>query len=216
MRCRSLLGNLKSFTSLLVPIWNGRANKSADHEVVCGFGDYSQSVKPIRRMSPAGTYFVTFQTVQRRRLFVVDSYARLFLKTLFSYRREGKFQIHAFVVMPEHVHLLFTPAPGIALERAIQLIKGGYSYRFGIAFGAKEIWQRGFTDHRIRDDEDFAEHREYIHQNPVRRGLVVLAEEYRLSSAYPGYRLDKQTSAAKAGAEASSNGTTKVVPLPDR
>jgi putative transposase len=69
---------------------------------------------------------VTFSTWQRRRLFVVELYARLFLKTLYGYRRQGRFELHAFVVMPEHVHLLLTPAPGITLERAMQFVKGGF------------------------------------------------------------------------------------------
>jgi putative transposase len=156
-------------------------------------------MKPTRLMSPPGTYFVTFSTWQRRRLFVVESYARLFLKTVYSYRRAGKFQLHAFVLMPEHVHLLLTPADDATLERAIQLIKGGYSHAFGEEFGRrKEVWQRGFTDHRIRDDADFEIHREYIHQNPVERRLVGRAEEYRYCSAYPGFKLDVLPSAAKA------------------
>src|SRR5258705_13240834 len=73
-----------------------------------------------------------------------------------GYKRERRFRLHAFVLMPEHVHLLITPAPSITLERALQLIKGGYSHAFGIAFRRGEVWQRGFTDHRIRDAEDFA------------------------------------------------------------
>lgn len=88
-------------------------------------------MKPIRRISPAGTYFVTFSTWQRTRLFVIEAYARLFLKTLYGYKRQGSFQLHAFVLMPEHVHLLLTPAHDIRLERAMQLIKGGYSHSFG-------------------------------------------------------------------------------------
>jgi len=88
-------------------------------------------------MSPPGTYFVTFSTWQRRRLFVAESYVGLFLKTLYGYRRQGKFLLHAFVLMPEHVHLLLTPADDVTLERAIQLIKGGYSHAFGLEFGRK-------------------------------------------------------------------------------
>jgi hypothetical protein len=61
----------------------------------------------------------------------------------------------------------------ITLERVVQLIKGGYSHSFGSEFGRKkEVWQRGFTDHRIRDAQDFAVHREYIHQNPMKRRLI--------------------------------------------
>ncbi len=155
-------------------------------------------MKPTRLISPAGTYFVTFSTWQRRRLFVVEPYARLLLKTIYGYRRAGKFQLHAFVLMPEHVHLLFTPANDVTLERAVQLIKGGYSHAFGQEFGKhKEVWQRGFTDHRIRDGADFERHREYIHRNPVAARLAEGAE-YRYCSAYPGFKLDAWPAAAQA------------------
>ena len=154
-------------------------------------------MKPGRLISPPGTYFVTFSTWQRRRLFVVENYARLFLETMYRYRREGRFQLHAFIVMPEHVHVLLTPASNVTIEHAVQLIKGGYSHALGDILGRKrEIWQPGFTDHRIRDDRDFSNHRNYIHQNPVERGLVNLPSEYRYSSAFPGFKLDP--SAAKA------------------
>jgi putative transposase len=100
--------------------------------------------------------------------------------------------------MPEHVHLLLTPT-GITLERAIQFIKGGYSHALGVQLGREgEVWQRGFTDHRIRDGTDFDIHRGYIHENPVKRGLVRWASEYRYCSAYPGFNLDSWPSAAKA------------------
>jgi len=147
-------------------------------------------LKPMRRISPAGTYFVTFSTCQRRQLFTVDSYARLFLKILYTYEREGIYRLHAFVVMPEHVHLLVTPGPDITLEKVMQRIKGGYSRAFGLTFRPGEVWQRGFTDHRVRDAEDFGHHVRYIHQNPVQRGLVRQQGEYRWCSAFPGFRLD--------------------------
>ena len=156
-------------------------------------------LKPTRALTPHGTYFVTFSTWQRRRLFVVESYSRLFLKTLYSYRRQGRFQLHAFALMPEHVHLLLTPAPDITLERSIQLIKGGYSHALGVELERKgEVWQRGFTDHRVRDAADFDNHRAYIHENPVKRGLVESAADYRYCSAYPGFKLDSWPSAAEA------------------
>ena len=81
----------------------------------------------------------------------------------------------------------------------MQFIKGGFSNEFGSKFGRKrEIWQRGFTDHRIRDAADFELHRGYIHRNPVKRGLVEKPQEYRYCSAYPGFRLDPWPSAAEA------------------
>ncbi len=121
-------------------------------------------VKPTRTISPPGMYFVNFTTLQWRTLFVVENYARLFLKTLYGYRRQEKFALHAFVVMPDHVHLLITPARDVTIERAVQLIKGGYSHAVGVEISRREIWQKGFTDHRIRDANDFAGHRVYIHK----------------------------------------------------
>jgi putative transposase len=130
---------------------------------------------------------------------VVENYVRLFLQTVYRYRREARYQLHAFVVMPEHIHLLLTPAHDVTLEHAIQLIKGGYSHALGSMIGRRrEIWQRGFTDHRIRDERDFAAHENYIHRNPVERGLVSNPSEFRYSSAYPGYRLETWPSAAEA------------------
>jgi putative transposase len=121
---------------------------------------------------------------------VVEAYVRLFLHVLYGYERECRYELHAFVVMPEHVHLLITPAKDLSLERVLQLIKGGFSHAFGQEFRSGEVWQRGFTDHRIRDAEDFARHCEYIHRNPVERKLVEKPAEYRYCSAFPGFRVD--------------------------
>jgi putative transposase len=142
---------------------------------------------------------VTFSTYHRRKLFVVEPYVRLFLQTVYRYRREGRYRLHAFVVMPEHVHLLLTPAIDVTIERAIQLIKGAYSHDLGTIIGRdQEIWQRGFTDHRIRSAVDYAHHQNYIHRNPVERHLVADPCEYRYCSAFPGFKLDPWPSAAEA------------------
>jgi putative transposase len=132
-------------------------------------------------LSHAGTgiYFVTSVTSNRRRLFQIPANAELFIETLQRYRREDNYRMHAFVVMPDHIHLLITPQ-GTTLERVMGLIKGGFSYRLGSKL---PVWQRGFTDHRIRDDSDFEIRREYIHQNPVRARIVERPEAYLYSSA---------------------------------
>ncbi|HKW16885.1 MAG TPA: transposase [Terriglobales bacterium] len=174
-------------------------------------------MKPGRLISPPGTYFVTFSTWQRRRIFVVEPYVRLFLQTVYRYRREEKFQLHAFVVMPEHVHLLLTPSQEVTLERAVQLIKGGFSHALGAVIGRKrEVWQRGFTDHRIRNEKDFLDHEEYIHQNPVRRRIAIRPSGYRYCSAFPGFKLDSWPSAAEAGTSSEPLiGTSEARALPD-
>ncbi|MFY9558993.1 MAG: transposase [Terriglobales bacterium] len=162
-------------------------------------------MKPTRLISPPGTYFVTSVTWGRRSLFVAEPMARLFLQTLYHYRRQSRFRLHAFVLMPEHFHLLLTPVE-ITLERAVQLIKGGYSHavKEHLAKGL-EIWQRGFTDHRIRDIADFQYHRDYIHQNPVKRRLVANACECRYCSAFPGFKLDPWPWPSAAEAELLSS-----------
>ena len=91
------------------------------------------------------------------------------------------YKLHAFVVMPDHSHLLLTPQ-AITLERVVGLIKGGFSHRLA---SKVPVWQRGFTGHRIRDREDFEVRRTYIHRNPVTAGLCETPEAYSFSSARP-------------------------------
>jgi len=115
--------------------------------------------------------------------------ASLFIANLFLYRDLGEYKLHAFVVMRDHFHILVTiEGPG-SIERVMQKIKGGFSYRARTELGFQgEIWQRGFTDERVSDAEQFVAVREYIHNNPVRKGMVVDAEDYPFSSAHPRFR----------------------------
>jgi putative transposase len=116
---------------------------------------------------------------------------------LLDYRGQGKFLLHEFVVMPDHVHVLLTPAREISLERAVQFVKGGYSYRLR-KVEKIQVWQESFTNHRIRDSDDYRRHCEYIRMNPVRANLVREAMAYSYSSANPAFgAID-----APAGAEA--------------
>jgi putative transposase len=133
------------------------------------------------RANNHGTYFVTSRTYNSRRLFQSEQNGQLFLDTLQHYRNEGRYKLHAFVVMPDHIHLLLTPAEDITLERTMQLIKGGFSKRLNSKLS---VWQRGFTDHRIRDREDWDKHLAYIHDNPVRAKLCQRPEDYPFSSVF--------------------------------
>ena len=125
----------------------------------------------------------------------------LFLDMLQHYRREGYYKLHAFVVMPEHIHLLLTPQE-TSLERAVGLIKGGFSHRLSSKF---PVWQRGFTDHRIRDPKEFETRRAYIHENPVRARIVERPELYEYSSAY--LRTNEETNPTN---QAASRPTTDI------
>jgi putative transposase len=132
------------------------------------------------RSAGAGTYFVTSATFDRRRLFQVATNAELFLETLQQYRHAGHYKLHAFVVMPDHIHLLLSPQ-GIALERVMAFIKGGFSHQLASKL---PVWQRGYTDRRVRDGDEFQMRRQYIHENPVPAKLVELPGLYPYSSAY--------------------------------
>jgi putative transposase len=137
------------------------------------------------------TFFVTSITWQRRRLFQTDTNAKSFLRILFGYRDQKRFLLHEFVIMPDHFHLIITPAYLVSLEKAMQFIKGGFSYRFKKETGFQmDIWENSFTNHRIRDSQDFESHRRYIHLNPVRAGLADSPASYPYSSAHPGTALD--------------------------
>jgi len=125
--------------------------------------------------------------------------------------RSGKIAVHDFVIMPNRVHILMTVPVEMTLEKAMQLIKGSFSFRASKELGFRgEIWQRGYSDVQILDDQSFEQHRQYIENNPVKAGLANTPEAYLFGTAY----LKKQKHAGvKAQALlGSSIGTTEVVP----
>ncbi len=132
---------------------------------------------------------MTSVLAERRTLFRNEATAQLFLDTLQHYRRQGHYRLYSFVVMRDHVHLLLTPQ-NTTLERAVQLIKGGFSHRLSSKF---PVWQQGYSDRRVRDRAEFDQCVDYIHQNPVRRKYCTQPEDYRWSSAWAGYSRPFQT-----------------------
>ena len=99
------------------------------------------------------TYAITSVTYQRRALFMRTANADLLLGTIFQYRDQGRYLLHGFAIMPEHIHVLLTPSIQQTIERCAQCIKGGFS-------------------HRVRDRIDFENQLAYIAANPERRKLV--------------------------------------------
>jgi putative transposase len=113
-----------------------------------------------------------------RALLQSERNATLFVDVLRSYAREGKFKVHDFVVMPDHVHLLITLSDQLTIEQAMQLIKGDFlivsrrNMGIPVKFGSVDFGSCG------SDQDSFARHREYIAQNPVRKGLVDTPDEF--------------------------------------
>jgi putative transposase len=126
------------------------------------------------------TYFTTFSTLDRRRVFQVTAHAELMVSTLMGYREQGRFALHSYVVMPDHVHLLITPAHDVSFEKALQYVRGGFSYQLK---SKMPIWERGHFDKRVPGRIEYEACVRYIHQNPVVARMVERAEDFQFSSA---------------------------------
>ena len=131
---------------------------------------------------------IASRTWGSRTLFSREVWAKLLIDTLYHYRGSA-YLLQEFVVMPDHIHVILTPKT--SLEKAVQFIKGGFSYRAKKELGSNmEVWQKGFSDHRIRDASDYQIHQIYVQQNPVRKHLCARAEDSPYSSARSGFELD--------------------------
>ncbi|MGH9736083.1 MAG: REP-associated tyrosine transposase [Candidatus Acidiferrales bacterium] len=139
----------------------------------------------ITKPSQPRIYFVTSKTAQGKCLLQSAPMANLLIDVLRQNTAAGKFTVHEFVVMRNHFHALLKVPSGMTVERAVQLIKGGFSYRAKKELGFNgEIWQKGFSDVRITDRETFARRVEYIAANPVKAGYASSAGEYSYGSAH--------------------------------
>ncbi len=136
-------------------------------------------------LSTVRTFFATTKTNGGRRLLQSERNATLFIDVLRSYMAAGKFEVRDFVVMPDHVHLLLTVRDEMTVEKAMQLIKGRFSYRLKRECGyIGEDWQVGFSEWRANDAESFERYRMYIAQNPVKAGLAARPGEYKYCYGY--------------------------------
>ena len=144
-----------------------------------------------RRVHQAGVYFVTTDTWQRRDIFRQQAVAKIVVQQLTSCRDRGFYELHEFVLMPDHLHVLLTPGETTSLEKAIQMIKGGSSRVISQELHFRwPVWHSGFHDRWIRDVQEFFRCRQYIRENPVKARLVDRCEEFRWSSAAGSVQLD--------------------------
>ena len=167
----------------------------------------------IRVVSDARTFHVTSSTFGKSFLLQSDRAAQLFVEVLYEYRRQGKFRLHEFVVMPNHFHVLLTVDAGMSIERAVQFIKGGFAFRAGKQLGMKApIWQRGFSEVRVLDAAAAARAGHYIRNNPVEAGLASEPEAYLYSSANARYVLDPLPQGLKPSSFAHTSGMAEAMP----
>ena len=144
-----------------------------------------------RNRVPGGTYFFTVNLLDRGRPLLVER-IDLLRATVRRVRELKPFHIDAWVVLPEHLHALWTLPEGDADYRhRWQAIKMIFSKGIEVGEarspsrhirGERGIWQRRYWEHTIRNDHDYAAHMDYIHFNPVKHGLVANVADWPFST----------------------------------
>ncbi len=151
-----------------------------------------------RNFLSGGSFFFTVNLAERR-LRLLTTHIDLLRQAFRDVRRRHPFDIAAIVVLPDHLHAVWTlPEDDADFARRWRLIKTIFSR--GLAVGERisasragkaerGIWQRRYWEHTLRDEADFARHMDYIHFNPVRHGHVDRVKDWPYSSFHRMVRL---------------------------
>jgi REP element-mobilizing transposase RayT len=131
------------------------------------------------RNSQLGAYYVvTTVTSHRDPLFGQSQLARAAAAEIVRCQEEERVASLAWVIMPDHVHWLLELKQG-SLSRCLQVFKSRLARAVNMETAkAGSVWQPGFYDHRIGEDEDLLEQARYLVANPIRSGLVSRIEDY--------------------------------------
>lgn len=144
-----------------------------------------------RNHIPGGTYFFTVNLLERNRSLLTD-HIELLRNAVRTTRRAKPFHIDAWVVLPDHMHCIWTLPQGdpdyasrwkaikIAFSKALPRTESLSAVR--LAKGERGIWQRRYWEHTIRDERDYAAHMDYVHINPVKHGHVARVADWPYSS----------------------------------
>ena len=145
-----------------------------------------------RAKTKGATYFFTVNCAERRGNQLLVNHIDLLRQAFRKVKNDHPFQIDAMVVLPDHLHCIWTLPPDDAdYKTRWALIKAGFSRGIPagercsesrMKRGERGIWQRRFWEHQIRDDVDYQRHVDYIHWNPVRHGLVKRVRDWPHSS----------------------------------
>ena len=150
-----------------------------------------------RAIVPGGTFFFTLVTDHRRPILASAEAVDVLRNAFRSVRQSRPFEIDAIVVMPDHLHCIWTLPPDDAdFSTRWRLIKSAFTRHCPDACrrapdaarlkkGEQAVWQHRYWEHQIRDETDFARHVDYIHYNPVRHSLV------RSPAAWPYSSFDR-------------------------
>jgi putative transposase len=164
-----------------------------------------------RIIAPGATFFFTVNCASRDGNRILVDHIELLRASFRVVKQRHPFEIDAMVVLPEHLHCIWTLPPGDA-DYATRwgLIKAGFSRALPPVEGRSKsrekrgergLWQRRYWEHMIRDDGDYARHLDYIHWNPVKHGWVEKVADWPYSS-FHRYVLQGILPADWAGAKA--------------
>ena len=154
---------------------------------------------PLRRYYGAGyLHFITTSCCQRMPLLAASQHRDLLLQVLEQVRRRYRFVVVGYVVMPEHVHLLFTEPERGNPSLVLAALKQNFAHRllrelrakpgtridslWSTPFAVGHVWQPRFYDFVVFTEKKRVEKLRYMHRNPVQRGLVLKPEDWLWSS----------------------------------
>lgn len=147
-----------------------------------------------RAFVPGGSYFYTVVTEGRRPILASTAAIETLREAFRVVRAQRPFDLSAIVVLPEHLHCIWTLPPGDAdFATRWRLIKTWFTRhadpalrvlpdRARAAKGEQALWQRRYWEHLLRDETDYARHADYIHYNPVKHGHVARPLDWPYSS----------------------------------
>ncbi|MHB1949250.1 MAG: REP-associated tyrosine transposase [Gammaproteobacteria bacterium] len=139
-----------------------------------------------RCYQPGGHYFFTLVSHKRRSILATPENVENLKIAINNVKKQYPFSLTAIVILPDHLHCMWRlPENDGDFSTRWRLIKRYFSMNIDTLInhrGEKEVWQRRFWEHLIRDEEDWQKHMDYIHYNPVKHGLVQSPGDWRYSS----------------------------------
>lgn len=128
-------------------------------------------------------YLITTVTHKREPIFSVERNCKIFLVALEFFKLTLDYKIFAYCLMPDHLHIILQPAGKYDLSYIMRMIKGNFARKFNLMHGKQgKVWQERFYDTGIRSIDMLLQKIEYIHNNPVRAGIVSRPDQYPFSS----------------------------------
>ena len=128
-------------------------------------------------------YFITTATHKRERIFANQKTCKILLVALEFFKLTLDYKIYAYCLMPNHLHIILQTMGKHNPSYIMRMIKGNFSRKFNMMHSRQgKVWQEGFYDTGLRNIAMMLQKIEYIHDNPVRAGIVPSPDQYPFSS----------------------------------